>query len=205
MEGYVYALLYSYFESFPLVYGPEGYDFKGGVEYLPFAALLVGEVFSFVGYALWAWYVPFLLIPPLSHQHPLASSSSSGTFPSRYLSRPIVSSTSITLSADNRYYYEKKFDECRGVIQPEMALPMGIPGAFGLPVSSVPVRPRSKIHRERGYTEKRLTPQISLFWLAWSANRTHWMAPVMSHFVFGACTTWMFVSPWPIGQIISSV
>jgi hypothetical protein len=33
-----------------------------------------------------------------------------------------------------RYYYEKKFDECRGVIQPEMALPMGIPGAFGLPV-----------------------------------------------------------------------
>jgi hypothetical protein len=37
--------------------------------------------------------------------------------------------------ADDRYYYEKKFDECRGVIQPEMALPMGIPGAFGLPVS----------------------------------------------------------------------
>jgi len=34
----------------------------------------------------------------------------------------------------DRYYYEKKFDECRGVIQPEMALPMGIPGAFGLPV-----------------------------------------------------------------------
>jgi hypothetical protein len=57
----VYALLYSYFESFPLVYGPEGYDFKGGVEYLPFAALLVGEVFSFVGYALWAWCV---LFPP---------------------------------------------------------------------------------------------------------------------------------------------
>jgi len=64
MSGYVYALLYSYFESFPLVYGPEGYDFPGGVEYLPFAALLVGEVFSFVGYALWAWYVflPFILL-----------------------------------------------------------------------------------------------------------------------------------------------
>lgn len=51
----VYALLYSYFESFPLVYGPEGYDFPGGVQYLPFAALLAGEFFSFVGYALWAW------------------------------------------------------------------------------------------------------------------------------------------------------
>jgi hypothetical protein len=34
-----------------------------------------------------------------------------------------------------RFYYEKKFDECKGVIQPEMALPMGIPGAFCLPVS----------------------------------------------------------------------
>lgn len=55
MHRYVYALLYSYFESFPLVYGPEGYDFPGGVAYLPFASLLIGEVFSFVGYALWAW------------------------------------------------------------------------------------------------------------------------------------------------------
>lgn len=60
--GYVYALLYSYFESFPLVYGPEGYDFPGGVKYLPFAALLVGEAFSFAGYAIWAWYVPPLIV-----------------------------------------------------------------------------------------------------------------------------------------------
>jgi DHA1 family multidrug resistance protein-like MFS transporter len=58
LVGYVYALLYSYFESFPLVYGPEGYDFPGGVQYLPFAALLIGEAFSFLGYAIWAWYVP---------------------------------------------------------------------------------------------------------------------------------------------------
>jgi DHA1 family multidrug resistance protein-like MFS transporter len=63
--GYVYALLYSYFESFPLVYGPEGYDFPGGVQYLPFAALLAGEFFSFVGYSLWAWYVIFPLSPSL--------------------------------------------------------------------------------------------------------------------------------------------
>jgi len=69
-SGYVYALLYSYFESFPLVYGPEGYDFPGGVQYLPFAALLVGEVFSFVGYALWAWYVSSLLSPS-SYPRPL--------------------------------------------------------------------------------------------------------------------------------------
>lgn len=40
-----------------MVYGPEGYDFPGGVKYLPFAALLIGEAFSFLGYALWAWYV----------------------------------------------------------------------------------------------------------------------------------------------------
>lgn len=53
--GYVYALLYSFFESFPLVYGPEGYNLAGGSANLPFAALLVGEFFSFVGYALWAW------------------------------------------------------------------------------------------------------------------------------------------------------
>lgn len=52
--GYVYALLYSFFESFPIVYGAEGYGFAGGNQYLPFAALLVGEFFSFVGYALWA-------------------------------------------------------------------------------------------------------------------------------------------------------
>lgn len=47
----------------------------------------------------------------------------------------MVTSMSDSFGADIRYYYEKKFDECRGVIQPEMALPMGIPGAFGLPVS----------------------------------------------------------------------
>lgn len=75
VSGYVYALLYSYFESFPLVYGPEGYDFPGGVEYLPFAALLVGEVFSFVGYALWAWYVFFTLLPSLFLPYPLLSRS----------------------------------------------------------------------------------------------------------------------------------
>jgi hypothetical protein len=46
---------------------------------------------------------------------------------------PLSSSVCI-LELTGRYYYEKKFDECRGVIQPEMALPMGIPGAFGLPV-----------------------------------------------------------------------
>jgi hypothetical protein len=93
---------------------------------------LVGEVFSFVGYALWAWYVFFppspsdflsftTLILIIEYLPPS----------SKARSRPIPS----LFGADGRYYYEKKFDECRGVIQPEMALPMGIPGAFGLPVS----------------------------------------------------------------------
>lgn len=86
----------------------------------------------------------------------------------------------------HRYYYEKKFEECRGVIQPEMALPMGIPGAFCLPVRPLLLL----VIRHSWY---RTDEQISLFWLAWSANRTHWMAPVMSHFLFGAGTTWMFM------------
>ena len=140
VSGYVYALLYSYFESFPLVYGPEGYNFPGGVEYLPFAALLVGEVFSFVGYALWAWYVFF---PLPSFFLTLFFHGAAHSFVSTSLAPSIVTSMSDSFGAYVRYYYEKKFDECRGVIQPEMALPMGIPGAFGLPVSSSRLSARS--------------------------------------------------------------
>jgi hypothetical protein len=73
-------LLYSYFESFPLVYGPEGYDFPGGVQYLPFAALLVGEVFSFIGYALWAWYVSLFVVSSLFFLFSLSFASSPLTY-----------------------------------------------------------------------------------------------------------------------------
>jgi len=45
-------VLYSYFESYPIVYA-EGYGWSLGVSSLPFAALLVGAVISYLGYALW--------------------------------------------------------------------------------------------------------------------------------------------------------
>ena len=50
--GLIYAVLYSYFESFPLVY-LEGYGFGPGTSNLPFLALLVGGIFSYAGFCLW--------------------------------------------------------------------------------------------------------------------------------------------------------
>lgn len=50
--GLIYAVLYSYFESYPIVYA-QGYGWSLGVSSLPFAALLVGAVISYLGYALW--------------------------------------------------------------------------------------------------------------------------------------------------------
>jgi DHA1 family multidrug resistance protein-like MFS transporter len=49
----VAAILYSYFESFPLVYGPTGYGFSLGVSTLPFLSLLVGALISYGIYAVW--------------------------------------------------------------------------------------------------------------------------------------------------------
>jgi len=50
--GLIYAILYSYFESFPIVY-EQGYGWGLGVSNLPFASLLVGALISYTGYALW--------------------------------------------------------------------------------------------------------------------------------------------------------
>jgi DHA1 family multidrug resistance protein-like MFS transporter len=50
--GLIYAVLYSYFESFPIVY-VEGYGWSLGVADLPFAALLVGSFISYTGFCLW--------------------------------------------------------------------------------------------------------------------------------------------------------
>lgn len=57
--GLIYAVLYSYFESFPIVYGPGGYGFSLGVSTLPFASLLVGAIISYAVYATWNRYVFF--------------------------------------------------------------------------------------------------------------------------------------------------
>ncbi|ORX38204.1 major facilitator superfamily domain-containing protein [Kockovaella imperatae] len=53
--GLIYAILYSYFESFPIVYN-EGYGWSLGVGTLPFASLLVGAAISYGIYALWNKY-----------------------------------------------------------------------------------------------------------------------------------------------------
>jgi len=54
--GLIYAILYSYFESFPIVY-LEGYMFPTANSNLPFLALLVGSIISYIGYCLWNKYV----------------------------------------------------------------------------------------------------------------------------------------------------
>lgn len=50
--GLIYAVLYSYFESFPRVY-LEGYGFLPGNSNLPFLALLVGSFISYALYCVW--------------------------------------------------------------------------------------------------------------------------------------------------------
>jgi len=118
--GLVYAVLYSYFESFPIVYGEGGYGWSLGVSMLPFAALLVGAILAYTGYCLW-----------------------------------------------NRFYFEKKYHENQHNVAPEARLPMSMVGAICFPVS--------------------------LFWFAWSSNRTHWIVPVISAVPFGMGMTWMFM------------
>jgi hypothetical protein len=124
--GYVYALLYSFFESFPIVYGAEGYGLSGGNEFLPFAALLVGEGFSAAGYMLWAWLV-------VNQLRSLPGTSVLGAL--EYGLTPC------------RYYYEPTFIRSKGVLNPEAALPMAIPGAVCLPVSQLPVRSTFYIYK----------------------------------------------------------
>ena len=51
--GLIYAILYSYFESYPIVYGMMGYGWKLGVSNLPFASLLVGSLVSYAVYCAW--------------------------------------------------------------------------------------------------------------------------------------------------------
>jgi DHA1 family multidrug resistance protein-like MFS transporter len=52
-QGFVYAVLYAWFEAFPLVY-VSMYGFSLGISQLPFIALFIG---SFVGYlGICAWH-----------------------------------------------------------------------------------------------------------------------------------------------------
>jgi DHA1 family multidrug resistance protein-like MFS transporter len=119
--GLVYAILYSYFESFPIVY-LEGYRFPTANSNLPFLALLVGSIISYIGYCLWNRYVhlhfPVPLHPSLIllHCHLLVLLVSLGDW------------------ADPRFYFEKKFNDAGGKIKPEARLPMSLIGAFLFPI-----------------------------------------------------------------------
>ncbi|GHJ87320.1 hypothetical protein NliqN6_3722 [Naganishia liquefaciens] len=57
--AFVYAVLYSWFEAFPLVY-EQMYGMSLPIAQLPFAALLVGSIVSLAGYFLWHkyWWIP---------------------------------------------------------------------------------------------------------------------------------------------------
>jgi DHA1 family multidrug resistance protein-like MFS transporter len=50
--GLLYAVLYSFFESFPIVFA-EGYGWSLGVSELPFAGILVGEI---AGLGVYMWW-----------------------------------------------------------------------------------------------------------------------------------------------------
>ncbi|WWC62463.1 uncharacterized protein I303_105059 [Kwoniella dejecticola CBS 10117] len=52
--GLVYATLYSFFESFPIVY-EQGYGWELGVSTLPFAALFIGSFIGWAIYSFWNW------------------------------------------------------------------------------------------------------------------------------------------------------
>lgn len=58
-QGLTYMILYSYFESFPIVFHspkPEGYGWNLGVAGLPFLALTIGGMLSYGVYCIWAYY-----------------------------------------------------------------------------------------------------------------------------------------------------
>ena len=59
--------MYSFFKSFPLVYGEGGYGWNLGVSTLPFLGLVIGEGVGVGGYALWNWCVHVPLKGPVDH------------------------------------------------------------------------------------------------------------------------------------------
>ncbi|GHJ86220.1 hypothetical protein NliqN6_2622 [Naganishia liquefaciens] len=53
--SFIYAILYSWFEVFPIIYS-ETYGWSLGISGLPYLALLVGSVLGYFGYCLWHKY-----------------------------------------------------------------------------------------------------------------------------------------------------
>lgn len=54
-QSFIYMILYSWFEVFPLIYS-ETYGWSLGISGLPYLALLVGSVIGYIGYCIWHKY-----------------------------------------------------------------------------------------------------------------------------------------------------
>jgi DHA1 family multidrug resistance protein-like MFS transporter len=83
---------------------------------------------------------------------------------------------------DTRLYFEKKFKQTNGDVQPETRLIMTMPAAFLFPVSLLQV--------SRWHGVLMIMIQISLFWFAWTANKTFWLSPVIATSIFGIGAVW---------------
>jgi len=70
----------------------------------------------------------------------------------------------IIFAYSSSLYFEKKFKETDGDPLPETRLIMTMPAAFLFP--------------------------ISLFWFAWTANKTSWVSPVIATSIFGIGAVW---------------
>lgn len=68
---------------------------------------------------------------------------------------------------DSRLKYQPLYKAHNGRVKPEARLDMTIPGAILLP--------------------------ISIFYLAWSSNRTHWINPCIAITLFGIACDWVFM------------
>lgn len=54
-KSFIYAILYSWFEVFPIIYS-ETYGWSLGISGLPYLALLVGSILGYAGYCVWHKY-----------------------------------------------------------------------------------------------------------------------------------------------------
>lgn len=104
----------------------------------------------------------------------------------RYVSMrtPVVALSRARLSlTERRFYFEEKFTQTGGKIKPEARLPMSFIAAFCFPVSPA-LQHAPTLHKAD-------VEQICLFWFAWTANRTHWISPIIASSFFGLGATWM--------------
>lgn len=81
-----------------------------------------------------------------------------------------------TLADCYRVAFEGKYVAAQGRLRPETRLPLTVIGSAILPVSQ---------HTENPFNSMADIQQVSIFWFAWTANRTHWINPVLAASFFG--------------------